>query len=436
MQERTQAGTDKAAYSASEQERVLLDIKQRGLTPASIAKLVCPPGKKEAIIWDPAQSGLAVRVTGRNNTKSYFVQYAYAGKRPRVPLGSRSAITLAQARQEAKKIMGEVAAGGHPAAERKAREATARRKAIDDALTLERLVGQWDALHLKTKRPSYRKEATRAILAVFEKHLGLPAASLDRRAVVRTIDRLVAGGKPMMAARAKAYGSACYQWAIRRGALEANPFASVPTPPTTKRQRKLTEGEIKRVFRAAEDMDVFGKILRMLLLTGQRREEVAGMTWGELSRDLETWIIPPSRAKNNVEHFVPLSPQAREIIAASPRGADDELVFAGATGKTPFSGFSKAKLALDRASGVEGWVIHDLRRTAATGLQKLGIRLEVTEAVLNHISGSKGGIAGVYQTHHWAAEKAAALRAWGDCVEALLEGGEPANNVAPLKAGA
>jgi integrase len=128
---------------------------------------------------------------------------------------------------------------------------------------------------------------------------------------------------------------------------------------------------------------------------------------------------------------VPLSDQARAIVAAQPRGEDGDLVFAGRSCKTPFSGFSKAKIALDRASSVTGWTLHDLRRTCATGLQRLGVRLEVSEACLNHISGSKGGIAGVYHLHDWADEKRAAMAAWGARLAAIVEGREQ-SNVIPL----
>jgi integrase len=157
------------------------------------------------------------------------------------------------------------------------------------------------------------------------------------------------------------------------------------------------------------------------------------MTWSELSPDLSTWTIPGSRTKNHVEHIVPLSRQAREIIAAQPRLDDNPHVFPGRKGQD-FRGFSRAKEALDAASGMTEWRLHDLRRTVATGLQKLGVRLEVTEAVLNHVSGSRSGIVGVYQRHTWGPEKVAALQAWADCVEALVEGRETEVNVTSIRA--
>jgi integrase len=164
----------------------------------------------------------------------------------------------------------------------------------------------------------------------------------------------------------------------------------------------------------------------MLILTGQRREEVAGMTWAELSDDLAVWTIPASRAKNGKTHVVPLPEPAREILRNAHRLGD--YVFA--TRERPFSTWAAAKNALDKCSGVTDWRLHDLRRTVATGLQRLGVRLEVTEAVLNHTSGSRGGIVGVYQRHTWADEKRQALEAWAGRVMDIVEGrGTATNNV-------
>jgi integrase len=169
----------------------------------------------------------------------------------------------------------------------------------------------------------------------------------------------------------------------------------------------------------------------MLMLTAQRRHEVADMAWSELSDDRSTWTIPASRAKNGQDSIVPLAPQVQAIVEAAPRYAVNALCFPGERGA--FSGWSKSKVRLDRDSGVKDWRLHDLRRTAATGLQKLGVRLEVTEAVLNHIAGSRAGIVGVYQKHTWADEKRAALAAWGARVEAIVGGRTAADNVTRLR---
>ena len=162
------------------------------------------------------------------------------------------------------------------------------------------------------------------------------------------------------------------------------------------------------------------------------------MTWSELDADGTAWTIPGGRAKNGKEHIVPLSSQAQSILKDAPRLENEDkddaspFVFPGRGGA--FNGFSKAKAALDAASGVKEWRLHDLRRTMATGLQRLGVRLEVTEAVLNHISGSRAGIVGIYQRHDYAAEKRAALTAWGEHITAIVETREASDNVISLEA--
>jgi integrase len=223
----------------------------------------------------------------------------------------------------------------------------------------------------------------------------------------------------------------------------------------------LSDDEMEEIWRAAGDAaSPYGTIIRLLILTGQRRGEVAGMNWGELSDDISTWTMPGERTKNGAVHMVPLSGPAGDLLcgllpadagqakrAIAERRASAALVLPGAVG-TSFAGWSKAKAALDKgitearatAAAVAGttaaplvpWSVHDLRRTVATGLQRLGVRLEVTEAVLNHISGSRGGIAGVCQRHDWAAEKHAALEAWAAHVTAAVAGRTPAGNVVTL----
>ena len=396
------------------------------LTQRRIDDLACPTARRDALVFDDEQRGLGVRVTAGGG-KSYVAQYTFAGSKRRVPLGSCSAISLAAAREAVRTILGDAARGVDTAAERKG----ARLKAAEDGLTLADLIDQWDKLHLSAKRANYSTAATGSLRRLFAHHLDKPAAAVDRSAVVRVLDRLSKDDRTAMAAATARYGSALYGWAIRRGTLSANPFQRVPVSPTVRRERVLSDDEIRRVWLATEGPGAFNGIVRTLLLTGQRREEVAGMIWNEIAPDFSAWTVPASRAKNGVAHVVPLSRLAQTILRAAPRFAketdeqavDDDkpdLVFHGEQGV--FCGWSKSKGRLDRRSGIAGWTLHDLRRTMATGLQKLGVRLEVTEAVLNHVSGSRAGIVGVYQRHEWSDEKRLALDAWGEHVAAIVEG--------------
>jgi integrase len=312
----------------------------------------------------------------------------------------------------------------------------------------------------------------RALHYAFADALDDAAEDLDRAAVVRALDALArrrarkskTAGKPKgtaMTGRTAAYGRAAFAWAVKRGMVNTNPFTDLPVPKAVaRRERVLSDDEIGEIWRAAAEAGApHGTIIRLLILTGQRRGEVGGMTWGEISDDLSTWTMPGDRTKNGVAHVVPLNGPARDLLrgllpqdaaeakrAMAERRASGALVLPGLLG-TPFAGWSKAKTALDKAivdartkaaavgtspAPIVPWSVHDLRRTVATGLQRLGIRLEVTEAVLNHISGSRAGVAGVYQRHDWAAEKRAALDAWAAHVVAVVEGRAATPNMVTL----
>jgi integrase len=415
------------------------------LTERKIETLTADRGQKDRLVFDDAQRGLAVRVTA-SGSRTYLCQYTLNRQKWRVPLGSCSALSLAKAREAAAAVMGDVAKGRNPAAERKEAAAAEWAKRVRGRLTLAILIQDWARLHLIHRRPRYAAEAVRALRHGFSKHLDRPAEDLDRAAVVQALDSLSRPRKEKgkgkssirhgtaIAGRTAAYGRACFAWAMKRGTLPNNPFAELPMVSSViKRERVLSDEEAGAIWRAAGEVPLpFGALVRLLMLTGQRREEVAGMTWTELSEDLTTWTIPATRTKNGIPHLVPLSQPARELLHALPsdgpgdvRGARQlaklALVFPGERG-TPFSGWSKAKSALDTASGVSGWWLHDLRRTLATGLQRFGVRLEVTEAVLNHLSGSRAGVVGIYQRHDWAEEKRAALDAWSAHLLAAAEG--------------
>jgi integrase len=391
------------------------------LTLTRIANLKCPPGKRDMLVFDDEQRGLGVRVTASGG-KTFLAQYTADGRKHRIPLGACDALSLAKAREAVRIIMGDLARGIDPAAERK-------RKATHRGFTVSALLEDWQSLHLATKRPRYATEAVRALRYAFVRYLDMPAADLGRAIIVKTLDAFARKGSAAMAARTGAYGKAAYGWAIKRGTLTANPFINLPGSPTTRRDRVLSDDELVALWRATGEPGAFNGILRMLILTGQRLTEVGGMTWAELSADLSTWTIPACRAKNGATHIVPLSRQPQDLLRTMPRFG--ELVFPGL--RSAFSGWGKAKSSLDARSGVTGWRLHDLRRTMATGLQRLGVRLEVTEQILNHISGSRAGVVGVYQRYDFAAEKRAALEAWGKHVSAAIEGRDAASNVTALK---
>jgi integrase len=232
---------------------------------------------------------------------------------------------------------------------------------------------------------------------------------------------------PVMATNVFAVIRKLFSWSVARDIIAASPCVGVETPAVVEsRDRVLTDDEIKRLWSAAGELGhPFGHITKFLLLTGQRRDEVAGMAWGEI--DARLWTIPKERAKNSKTHDVPLSDAALAVldeVRLAPRVYSPNGLMFTKTGETPASGFSKAKTQLDKrmGTGVPPWRLHDIRRTVATGMQKLHIPLEVTEAVLNHISGSRAGIVGIYQRHEYFDEKRQALETWGRYVTALVKG--------------
>jgi len=442
------------------------------LTERKIATLAVEQGRKDRLVFDDAQRGLAVRVTASGG-RTYLCQYTLHGHKWRVPLGACSAVALSKAREAAAAVMGDVAKGRNPAADRKDAAAAERARRVRNRLTLRVLIEDWNRLHLSGQRPRYAEEAVRALYYAFTSHLDDAAEDLDRAAIVRAIDALTrhrnrkngdAADKPKGAAIARqtaAYGRAAFGWAVKRGMVQSNPFADLPvTKSVAKRERVLSDAEIAEVWHATSEATwPYGTIIRLLILTGQRRGEVAGIAWNEISEDSQTWTLPGERTKNGAPHTLPLSVPARDLLRALlpsdtneakrvliDRRATNALALPGAAGTT-FSRWSKCKRALDNAitdarakAAVAGtspaplvpWSVHDLRRTVATGLQRLGVRLEVTEAVLNHISGSRGGIAGVYQRHDWANEKRAALDAWSTHVLRCVAGRTASDNIVAL----
>jgi integrase len=225
--------------------------------------------------------------------------------------------------------------------------------------------------------------------------------------------------------------SKLFSWAVAHRLAVANPTQGVFRPrAAAPHHRVLTDAEIQKLWRACDEVGPpFGVVIKLLLLTGQRRSEVAGMRWSEVSDDLAAWSLPPARTKNKLPHQVHLPKLAQEIIAAVPRISGQDFVFS-TTGTTAVSGWSKAKKSIDAAVGpVPAWRTHDLRRTAASGMQKLGVRFEVVERALNHVSGSFRGVAGIYQRDPMTEETRTALERWSGHVEGLVSG-RPANVVA------
>ena len=424
------------------------------------------PGAKDQFIWDDDLAGFGLKVTPRGG-KVYVYQYRLArpGSAERTPakrytIGKHGNLTPDQARKRAKELAAQVDFGIDPrqrelddvAASDEGERRTRESERIEAELAFDKVATRWldHYEHEKCRRPSSVSLAKLVVNRYLKPAFGdKPMPHLGRADIQPVIDAIPIRRKGMRRA-VFAYASILFGWAAKRGDITSNPLTEMVKPDAPKsRDRVLTDSELAEIWRASETMPApFGPFFRLLILTGQRRGEVASMSWGELDRASSTWTIPADRAKNGVAHIVPISDIAADELSRlikSPDGEGagdlgDDWPRSGyvltTTGKTPISGITKAKNVLDAAvlraragaSNLEApevaplpaWRIHDLRRTLATGFQRLGIRFEVTEAVLNHVSGAKGGIAGIYQRHDWKEEKRSALDAWAWHVAAIV----------------
>jgi integrase len=245
------------------------------------------------------------------------------------------------------------------------------------------------------------------------KRLGAPG--LERRSDGPTESR----ARAMLSALSTFFG-----WLARHRNVENNPCAAIEGPGAPKaRDRVLTGGEVVKFWAACDAVgEPFGQLLKLLLLTGARLNEVAGMRRTELSEDGRVWNIPGERTKNHRAHVVPLAPLARDILATvKPIACEAGLMFT-TTGRSPVSGWSKIKRRLDASMKCSPWRLHDLRRSFVTGLAELGIRPDVIELAVNHRSGMRGGIAGVYNRSELMDERRAALERWATNLEGLVSG--------------
>ena len=425
------------------------------------------PAASEYVVWDDGGKetvkGFGLKVTPAG-TKIYIYRYRIArpGTADQTPprkytIGKHGNLTPEQARTRAKELSVMVAQGIDPrqaevdaiqAKDEAKRKAEAKAK-LESDLSFEKVAERW----LEEYDLSHKARTMEQARFVINKRLipalkGKALPHITRSDLQAVIDAIPYKNRASRLA-VYSYASILFRWALERGEIADNPVRLMAKPASPQaRKRVLSEDELATVWSAAADLrNPYGAFYRLLILTGQRREEVAAMNWAELDRPSTSWTIPAQRSKNGEAHIVHLAPtvvKELDMLALKHVGDSlDDALPAGwpkfgpvltTYGKTSIKSYSKAKMELDAAitkiredaGPLEAWRVHDLRRTCATGMQKLGTRLEVTEAALNHVSGSKGGIVGVYQLHDWASEKRDALRAWAAAVTAIAAGHRPA----------
>jgi integrase len=387
----------------------LTDAKLKGLKPPATGQLE---------ISDAIVPGLRIRV-GKGGARTFIVRKRIAGTPRNITVGRFGPrFGLAEARKKARSILSDIEAGKDPSGPSK------RPTGRGDSLRALWPAYRADKAHLRTLAEVER---------IFDKYI-LPdigdrlADAVTRGDVTRLIDS-IAATSPVMARNVLAQLSSFYTWALPRlDRLPANPCrdAGRPRKPES-RDRVLTDAELAALWRIAQaDKWPWGPGLLLLILTGQRRSEVFGAAWAEFDLKTRIWTIPAERAKNRGAHIVPLSEAALDVLKSLPRSNSSDLLFpAIGNPDAPASGVEKAvqrwRKEISKAFGkpVPHWRLHDIRRTVATGLQRQGVRIDVTEAVLNHTSGSRAGIVGVYQRHEYTDEKRKALDAWAQHVAGL-----------------
>lgn len=391
--------------------------------------------RREIFIWDTLLHGFGVRVTNAG-TKSYVFQYRLGGRESRTrryTIGRQgSPWSATDARVEAGRLAQMVARKQDPMTLELRRRRQAKRAEFGD------YVDSFGTLYLEKrwKRSDRAKSLLERHAVPMLRHL--PIRDIDRQDIARIYDRLA--NTPSVAHQLHATLRKLFRWAVSRGDLDRSPLECVEGPPAVRaRDRYLVDEELAIVWQACDALrKPFAAMVRLLILTGQRRGEVAGISWQELDRGRTIWILPASRTKNGREHVLPLGPQCMEIFGGLANGDDwprEGLLFAtDASGER--LGFSKIKAHLDReierlmsgegrvwatACFISPWRFHDLRRSLATGLQRQGARFEVIEAILNHKTGERSGVAGVYQRHGWHEEMRVTLQDWGAHVETIAK---------------
>lgn len=399
------------------------------------------PGSSRREIADGAMTGLYLIVQPKKQrdgkdlppTLSWAVRYRYASRARKMTIGSYPTFSLVQARAAAAAVLRRVAEGRDPGAEKLASEA----ERSDEDNLVSNVLDDFMRRYVKVENRESTAGATETFIDKYVKPKWKRriVQSIAKRDVIELLDGIADGGAPASAVRVHAILRRFFNWCVERDILLLSPMTTIKPPsPGESRDRVLDYDELRLLWKACDKVGwPFGTLVKILLVTAQRREEVSGASWAEFNLDSSTplWVIPKERAKNRKEHAVPLSPLARDLLKGLPVIDGKAKLVLTTTGETPVSGFSRAKANLDKVMNdiakeeateqgldpearppMAPWTFHDLRRTAASGMAALGVPVHVVEAVLNHKSGSIKGVAAVYNRYDYAKEKREAINGW------------------------
>jgi integrase len=389
-------------------------MKNCKLDNTAVTRLALPEGKGDDYFFDGDLTGFALRLRMSPNGKlrrSWWAKYKSKGRDRGVKIGDAEKLTAAKAREEARKILAKAALGQDPQQEK-----ADQRKA--GPLTLRAVVR--DYLDAKQVRPRTLTESTRYLTGPYFRPLHPVAISNVTRADIAA--RITAIGKASghtAANRARSALSAMLAWAVGQGYLETNPcIGANRLKENAPRERVLSDPELVAIWKACEDCGTYGKVVRLIIILASRRNEIGKMCWEELDDATGVWTLPAARAKNGKELTLPLPELAFSIIRSVPRRDGVDAIF----GTTDWT---RPKRALDArlAGAVKPWRLHDLRRTTATKMAEAGIAApHIIEAILNHYTGHRSGIAGVYNRAKYQNEIRVALAMWSDHLVELAEG--------------
>jgi integrase len=414
------------------------------LSPFAVRTLKVPEGKSEAIFFDDNVPGFGLRLRERGS-RTFVFQYKLGAKQRRIALGAATALGVAKVRQIAERLHARVKLGEDPASDKADAKASAART-FKTAAT-EYLDQQRSRLRERTY-PDLERHLLKHARTLHE----LQLAKISRADIAPVITSVTKNSGAVTANRVRTSLSSFFTWGMEQGIADANPVIGTARNKEQSRERVLTPAEFRAIWKALGD-DHFSDIVRLLALTGQRAGEIAGLCWSEINDN--AILLPGERTKNHRAHVVPLSAPAAAIIGKQQKRGERDLIFG--IGENAFSGWSNckerldAKIKRDTGKALLHWTPHDFRRTFSTyaggGLPEhlleklpprdkpaasgLGIQPHVIEAVLNHVSGHKAGVAGIYNRSSYAAEKRHALDLWADRLMAIVEG--RASNVTPMR---
>jgi integrase len=352
--------------------------------------------KLQGYLWDTHVTGFGAR--RQTNGVFYYVRYRHNGAQTIHSIGRHGPLTPDTARAKAKQLLGVVAGGIDPFAQVLSGEGFPA--AVERYLERKRA----------SLKPGFFLETGRYLRGHAAALHSLRLSQIDRRKVAALLGEIETSSGPVSRNRLRSALSAFFNWCVTEGLLETNPVqGTAKANENGSRERVLSRDELRILWHALGE-DKFGDVVRLLLLTGQRRNEIGKLQWGEIDLTRRVIVLASERTKNGRQHEVPLSTQAMTIFERQSRRNSSDYLF----GERGFNDWAVAKVKLDQRAGIVDWHLHDLRRTCATAMAELSVQPHIIEAVLNHQSGHKGGIAGIYNRAKYADEMRSALQRWAD----------------------